>query len=156
MFRYHPNGIIVNSPNGYSDIYNMKANVKKGKFYDAWPRNANDVHTLSTTDKLVHARKRRILNSVFSEKAIQSAEIFVIKHVNRWCELLLDSNSGDWSQPKNMTHLSECLMFDTLGDLCFGRSFEIKEPGDNSFQHIPRTIASYLSFMYPVSQVRKG
>lgn len=151
-FRYHPNGIIINSPNAYRDIYNVKANVKKSMFYDASKRNANDLHTLNTTDKLLHARKRRVLNSVFSEKAIQSAETFIIKHVNRWCELLLDSNNGDWSTPKNMAQLCDCLMFDTLGDLCFGRSFEIKEPGDNVFRHIPHAITSYLKFQYPLTQ----
>ena len=134
----------------------MRANVKKGKFYDVWHRNADDVNTLSATDRLVHARKRRVLNSVFSEKAIQSAEKFIIKHVDRWCELLLDSNNGDWSQPKNMTQLSDCLMFDTLGDLFFGKSFDIKEPGDNPLRHIPHTIVSFLRFTYSVSRTHKG
>lgn len=114
--------------------------MKKGKLYEVWSRNARDVNTLTTTDKLVHARKRRALSSVFSEKSIQSTEKFILKHVNRWCELLVDGN-GNWSHPKNVSLLVDCLMLDTLGDLCFGKSLEIKEAGENSFRHIPHTIA---------------
>lgn len=132
----------------------MKANVKKNKFYDTWPRNEQDRNTFTTTDRVVHAWKRRILNLVFSEKAIHSAEKFVNKHVDRWCELLLDDNDQDWSQPQNMTQLSDCLLLDNLGDLCFGRSFETKEPGDNPLRAIPHAIASYLRFMYPVCQAK--
>ncbi len=41
-------------------------------------------------------------------------------------------------------------MFDILCDLCFGRSLNIREPGENPFGGIPKAIHSYLKFTYPV------
>ena len=102
---------------------------------------------------MVHARKRRVLNSAFSEKAIRSAESFVIRHVDRWNELLIEGNDGkEWTEPQNMSDLTDYLVFDIMGDLAFGRSFEIKEPGENPFRHMPHSIADYMQFMFPVSR----
>ncbi|KFY09577.1 hypothetical protein V492_05436 [Pseudogymnoascus sp. VKM F-4246] len=150
-FRFKPDGVLFNSPSAYRAIHQTKANVKKGKFYEIWPRNSQHINTLTTVDKMIHARKRRVLNSVFSEKAIRSAEAFVVKHVDRWTELLIDGNDGkEWTAPQNMSNLAEYLVFDIMGDLSFGTSFELKEPGENQFRHIPHTIADYMQFMYPI------
>ncbi|ORX98375.1 cytochrome P450, partial [Clohesyomyces aquaticus] len=43
------------------------------------------------------------------------------------------------------------LMFDIMGDLAFGRSFEIKEPGPNPVKEISYHIVNYVRFFYPVS-----
>ncbi|KUJ13243.1 benzoate 4-monooxygenase cytochrome P450 [Mollisia scopiformis] len=152
VFRFHPNGVLSTSPNAYPIIYGAKANVKKGKFYEVWPRNVQNLNTLSTVDKEVHARKRRILNGVFSEKAVRAAESFIIRHVDRWCELLVDNTSSGWSEPQNMTTLAESLTFDIMGDLSFGKSFEIKEKKENPFKIIPHTISGYMQFIYPITQ----
>lgn len=144
---------MINTPIGYRAIYNAHPNVKKAAFYEVWTRNKDDQNTLNIVDRAHHARKRRILNSVFSENALRSAETFVIQHVNRWCELLLDKNSVDWSAPKNMTDWSDCLVFDILGDLCFGKSFDIKEPEANQLKVVPHTIHAYMKFMNPVSKL---
>lgn len=154
-FRYHPNGIIFNEPTEYNVIHSHKANVKKGQFYEIWRRNEKDISTLGTTDRAIHARKRRVLNTVFSEKSIRSAEYFILKHVDRWNDLLLDNVSQDWSEPQNMAHLSDYLVFDILGDLCFGRSFESKEKSDNPLKEIPDAIGNYAHVMYPVSHPSK-
>jgi cytochrome P450 len=149
-FRFQPSGVLFSSPDAYRTIYNAKANIKKGKFYETHSRNIDMINTFNTTDKIVHARRRRILASVFSEKAIRSAETFVLQHVDRWNELLLDQDGETWSQPRNMTDETDHLIFDILGDLCFGRSFETKEPGENPLKAIPHAIASTLKFFYPV------
>ena len=100
---------------------------------------------------MIHARKRRVLNAVFSEKAIRSAEDFVKRHIDRWNELLIQGNDGkEWTDPKNMSDLTDYLVFDIMGDLCFGRSFEIKEPGENPLRVMPHTIAGAIKAMYPV------
>jgi cytochrome P450 len=150
-FRFHPNGLLFTSPTSYPSIYGAKANVKRGKFYEVWTRNENNVNTLSTTDKLVHARKRRILNSVFSERAVRSSESFIIRHVDRWCAILEEDANNDWTEPKNMSTLSEALIFDIMGDLSFGASFNTKEKKENPLKNVPHSIATYLQFMYPVS-----
>lgn len=149
--RFKPNGVFFNSPTAYQTIYNSKANVKRGKAYEIWPRNPQNNNTLTIVDKRVHAHKRRVLNSAFSEKAIRSAAVFVRQHVDRWNDLLIEGNDGkQWSEPQNMSELTDYLVFDIMGDLAFGKSFELKEPGENPFRHMPHTIAEFVTFMYPV------
>lgn len=142
---------MVNSPSGHAIIHNAKPNVKKGKFYEIFPRNREAINTLSAVDKVVHAKKRRVLDSAFSENALRSAETFIIKNVDRWCELLVENQEpGEWTEPKNATNLVSFLVFDILGDLAFGRSFESKESGENPLRTIPENIASSLKILYPV------
>ncbi|OBT55407.1 hypothetical protein VE04_04708 [Pseudogymnoascus sp. 24MN13] len=152
-FRFKPDGVLFNSPTAYRAIYQTKANTKKGKFYEIWSRNPQYINTLTKVDKIAHARKRRVLNSAFSEKAIRSAEAFVVKHVDRWTELIINEKDGkEWTAPKNMSDLSDYLVFDIMGDLCFGTSFNLKEAEENQFKHMPHTIADYMRFMYPITQ----
>ncbi|KAL8735400.1 MAG: hypothetical protein Q9166_000945 [cf. Caloplaca sp. 2 TL-2023] len=148
--RIGPNTVLFNTPKAYRDIYNHKANVKKNKTYDAWRRNEDDANTLNVTDVAIHSRKRKLLNTVLTNKSVRSASTFIIKHLDRWNELSVTGN--DWSKPIYLTNWSDCLVFDILGDLCFGKSFGIKEPGDNPFKAMPDTIISYMKFWHPVSK----
>lgn len=122
--------------------------MKKDKNYDAWRRNEGDVNTLNTTDVTVHARKRKLLNTVFTEKSVRSAATFIIKHLDRWNELSVTGH--EWSEPIDFSKWTDCLIFDILGDLCFGKSLDIKEPGENPFKTIPEVIDSYMRLWYPV------
>jgi hypothetical protein len=72
--------------------------------------------------------------------------------VDRWNELLLDENADTWSQPRNIAEWSDYLVFDIMGDLCFGRSFETKEPRENPIKSVPHAIAEALKFFYGVSE----
>lgn len=155
-FRYRPNGVLIASPKGYHDIYNAKANVKKAKWYEVWRKNDKDFNALNTVDPHKHTAMRKPLNSAFSDKSLRSAEPFITKNVDRWIEVLLDgekrTDTTEWSTPKNLGgEWVDYLIFDILGDLCFGRSFETIEPGDNPLRQIPHIIGGYLQFMYPVS-----
>lgn len=141
VFRFKPDGILFNSPTAYRAIYQTKANVKKAKFYEIWPRNPHEINTLNTVDKATHARKRRVLNQAFSAEAIRSAETFVIRHVDRWNEILIDGNDGkEWTKPVNISEMIEYLVFDIMGDLCFGKTFDLKEPREVEFRHMPHTM----------------
>ena len=101
-------------------------------------------------DNAIHAKKRRLLNLVFTDKAVRSAGAFINKHLDRWHELLLPADTLDWTEARNFVDWADCLVFDILGDLCFGKSFEIKEPGENPLKTVPHTITNYLLIMYPV------
>ncbi|KAM3067260.1 hypothetical protein ACMFMG_005371 [Clarireedia jacksonii] len=152
-FRFKPDGVLFNSPTAYRAIHQTKANVKKGKLYEIWPRNQNEINTYSTVDKGTHARKRRVLNQAFSSKAVRSIENFVVEHVDRWNEILIDGNDGkEWTKPVNMSEMIDYLVFDIMGDLCFGKTFDLKEPGENSFRHMPHTVGTYMQLMYTISQ----
>lgn len=49
-----------------------------------------------------------------------------------------------------MAHEINHLVFDILGDLCFGKSFEMKEPGSTT-RHIPELLADFLVLMHPIA-----
>lgn len=150
VIRYRPDGLLFRTPQAHRDIFNGKANVKRAKFYDMMTRNKHDTSTITGTDPELHARKRRVLNSVFSDKSLRSMEPFLVKHVSRWCELLVDGDGADWSAPRKMSDVCDYLVLDVLTDLCFGQSVDTKEPGENQYREIPHAIDSFLRIIYPV------
>lgn len=146
----NPSAVVFQSAQAFRDIHGIKSNVQKSEWYKVWQRNESEIQTFTTTDLVLHHKMRRVLNPAFSEKSIRAAEVFIQKHVDRWNELLPDGDTKDWSQPKNMTEWTDYLVFDILCDLCFGRSLNIKDPGENPFRGIPKAIHTYLTFNYQV------
>ncbi|TGO46779.1 hypothetical protein BCON_0308g00090 [Botryotinia convoluta] len=140
---------------GYREIYNSKANVKKAKWYEVWRRNNEDYNALNTTDPHKHMVLRKPLNSAFSEKSLRLSEPFIFKNVDRWIELMLDGkktkDTAEWATPKNLGgEWVDYLVFDILGDLCFGKSFETIEPKENPLRQIPHMIGEYLQFIFQI------
>ena len=62
------------------------------------------------------------------------------KHIDRWNELLLGEkfDAEGWSEPKNLATWSDYLMFDLFGEICFGKSHDLKEPGPNQIEEHAR------------------
>lgn len=59
-------------------------------------------------------------------------------------------NETGWSKPLNMKDWVNYLVFDILGDLCFGRSFDMKER-DSDMKYVPHLLVDFLTLMHPVS-----
>lgn len=51
-----------------------------------------------------------------------------------------------------MTHEVNYLVFDILGDLCFGKQFNMKEP-DSDLKHIPELMTVFLQTLAPVGSL---
>jgi hypothetical protein len=62
---------------------------------------------------------------------------------SRWVDLFREQcrqgADGEWSKSLNI-----------LGDLCFGKNFNMKEP-DSDLKHIPELMAGFLQTLAPVS-----
>lgn len=99
----------------------------------------------------MHSRKRRVMNYAFSEGALRSAEGFLHTNIDRWLELLgtLAEKDGDWTTSLNMCDWMNWLVFDILGDLCFGQSFDMKEK-DSKLRHVPEMMVTFLELIHPV------
>ncbi|KAF3770322.1 cytochrome P450 [Cryphonectria parasitica EP155] len=134
-FRYQPDSVLFNTPSAYQHKFGPKVNVKKGLYYDAWPLHAKALTTWNTTDIAIHTRKRRVLNYAFSNKALRSVEPFV--------------PGEEWSGSLNMTDWTNWLVFDILGDLCFGKSSDMKKP-NSSMRQAPALMVDMLQLMHPV------
>lgn len=149
--RFKPDGVLFSTPDAFRAIHHPRANVKKGRFYQIWPRNSKYNDVFSTIDKRQHSKRRRVLNQAFSEKAVRSAEPFIVKHIDRWNEIPLKGTDGaEWTASQNMSDLAGFIIFDIGCDLLFGKSFDIKEPQENNLRETPHAIAKYLQAMYPV------
>jgi len=106
-------------------------------------------NTLTVVDAASHTCKKKLLAYGFTDKAMNSAERFIVQHVDRWCELLIADEKRE--EPKDMEKLADQLVFDVLCELLFGKSFDIKEPGENQLKSVPKTMDNYMLFMYRVS-----
>ncbi|KAK2612686.1 hypothetical protein QQS21_001303 [Conoideocrella luteorostrata] len=150
--RPEPGTVLFCHPEAYADIYGMKSNVRRSHFYEAFKRNDREKTTLTTIDVAEHTRKRKILNICFTEKLIRAASSFIINHVDRWNQLLLEDSDSttEWSSPIDFSLKVDALVFDIMGDLSLGKSFDIKEPGHNPLREVPHCIAEYMKFYYPM------
>lgn len=151
--RPAPDTVLFSDPRAYADIYGMKSNVRRSHFYTALKRKSNEHNTINTIDVAEHARKRKLLSLGFTEKSLRAASEFMYRHVDRWNELILEENNSttEWSATVDLAEKIDTLVFDIMGDLSLGKSFDIKEPGDNPLRVIPHNIAEYMRFWYPVS-----
>lgn len=89
------------------------------------------------------------MSQAISDKAVQSAESFVRANIDRWLELL-DQRSQRDGEFINVAPEINYLVFDILGDLCFGKSFGMKEP-DSDMRYVPEVMATFLALLHPVS-----
>ncbi|KAJ4379418.1 hypothetical protein N0V86_005463 [Didymella sp. IMI 355093] len=151
-YRYAPNSVCLNTPSAYRYIFGPKGNVKKSEYYSVWPKTVDHINTWSTTSLPVHARKRRVINYAFSESALRGAEVFVHSNVDRWLNVLGQVKERDdvWTKSINMADQVTYLVFDILGDLCFGKCFDMKEP-DSKLRHVPELMIGFMELVHPIA-----
>jgi hypothetical protein len=115
-------------------------------------KNIREKTTLNAIDPAEHAQRRKMLNRCFTDQSTTAVSAFVSQHIDRWHEILLEEHNSttEWSDSLNLGEKLDYLVFDIMGDLCFGRSFNNKEPGDNPLREVPQNIIQYLKFYYPV------
>ncbi|KUL92040.1 hypothetical protein ZTR_01033 [Talaromyces verruculosus] len=77
-------------------------------------------------------------------------EPFLVKHVSRSCELLVDGDGANCSALRKISDACDHLVLDVLTDLCPKQSAETKEPGENQYREIPHAIGSFLRIIYPI------
>lgn len=93
-----------------------------------------------------------MINYAFSESALRGAEVFVHANVDRWLELLGQEKetNDEWTRSIDMADQVTYLVFDILGDLCFGKCFGMKEP-DSKLRHVPELMIGFMELIHPVS-----
>lgn len=118
-------------------------------------KNIREKTTVNTIDPAEHAKRRKMLNTCFTDNSVNAVSAFISQHIDRWHQIMLDRHDSttEWSASVDLGEEVDHLVFDIMGDLCFGRSFNIKEPGDNPLREVPHNIAQYLKFYYPVSTI---
>ncbi|TVY36040.1 Cytochrome P450 monooxygenase [Lachnellula subtilissima] len=132
IVRFGPNSLSFNSNTALKTIYGHRANVQKSQFYSVFPPTKDTYNTHSSIDKASHARKRRVLSHAFSDGAVKSMEKYILGNVRTFCSRLGETKGEKgWSVPQNMADWCNYLTFDVMGDLCFGKAFEMLEHEEN-------------------------
>ncbi|KAL7271917.1 hypothetical protein RUND412_005300 [Rhizina undulata] len=142
--RLSPNYVLLNTKEGLKEIYGVNKNVQKAEFYHAvagYPQNYA-TSTFSTIDKEIHARKRRVLAHAFTDTALKSMEQYVLPTIERFCSIIaageqsIDFEGGGKGGGKwrgDMSKWVNYLTFDIMGELSFGKSFEMLESEENRY-----------------------
>lgn len=134
--RAAPNFISVNTDRGLHDIYGHGKRLQKADFYNAFPAIKGVYNTHNAIDKTMHGRKRRVLSQAFSDHALKGMEDVMLLHVRQLCAVLAghDGVDSDWDDleeetkgavVRNMGDWFSYLTYDVMGELCFGKSFDM-------------------------------
>ena len=123
--RFTPNTLSINDPAALKAIYAHGANVQKGEFYRCFRVTPTASSTLLASDKVQHARKRRVMGHAFSDQAMKGLEHYVLEHVQGLVDRInvVVGKSGDgkgWSESLDMMAWCNWLVFDIMGDLVSG------------------------------------
>ncbi|GKZ31767.1 hypothetical protein AbraIFM66950_000552 [Aspergillus brasiliensis] len=140
VVRIGPQRVSILDAKALDSIYGFHANVQKAKAYNIF----YGVSIFNAIDRTVHARKRRVMSHAFSSQALRGMEPHILSAIRDWCAALGDrhpdeqvlsapSSPGGWSKPRDMVHWSACVVFDALGEICFGKTFSTSLSDANHF-----------------------
>ena len=120
--RFTPDSISFNTAAAVDDIYRSRtANVIKSDWYQCVRDSAGGFEsTFTARDKVRHAVKRRLLSHAFSERALRDYEPRISDLIRKWLNCV--ENEAQDGDSINMGDWCSYLIFDILGELCFGKS----------------------------------
>ena len=143
VVRYGPNRISVNTVTGLQKAHGYKANTQKSRdFYGVFRHFFGSDSTLTTIDAASHGRRRRLLSHALSGNMIKAMENHILKHVRTFCDCMggkietsdrSHSFGDEWGHAMNISTWISRLTFDVLGDVAFGRTFEVLKDSTNRY-----------------------
>ncbi|KAG6906545.1 hypothetical protein DXG01_013253 [Tephrocybe rancida] len=152
VLRIAPNHISIADPTALGIIYAHGNGALKSNFYDAFVSIRRGV--FNTRDRAEHARKRKIVSHIFSQKSVVEFEPHIRLHVEsfirQWDRLCGEAEKGGkgeegegWVGRGGRLWL-DCLpwvnylAFDIVGDLAFGAPFGMISAAKD-VAHVPAT-----------------
>ncbi|OWP05009.1 cytochrome P [Marssonina coronariae] len=126
--RYRPDGLLVNSPEGFHDIYGNGRKVKKSKSYMVHGQG----NLLGIQDKTEYARNKKIFQQGFSDTANREHEHKFIPVINTFVDKISENGiqtyvegQGGWTEPKNMALWCTYLTTDVVTKVMFTTSWDL-------------------------------
>ncbi|KZT71867.1 cytochrome P450 [Daedalea quercina L-15889] len=139
--RIAPNHVSIADPDALQIVYAHGNGTLKSNFYDAFVSIQRGL--FNTRSRPEHARKRKIVSHIFSQKSVLEFEPYTRMHVrkfiNQWdrlCSLAVKGGVGEegegWRGRDGRLWLNSLpwynyLAFDIIGDLAFGAPFGMLE-----------------------------
>ncbi|KAJ4362590.1 hypothetical protein N0V83_010684 [Neocucurbitaria cava] len=147
----HPNSVSFNTPSAVDSIYTSRdVNLRKGDWYQCVKDTAGGFEsTFTARDKTRHALKRRILAHAFSERALREYEARIKALSTRWVNCLA-AEARDREGSVDFAAWANYIIFDILGDLCYGKDFGLIHSTKNRYvtKLLPRTTRSWYMLGY--------
>lgn len=153
IVRVGPNTLSFNTLGAVKEIYaNRQGNVQKAPWYtviEASAGGANSLH--AETNRQIHASHRRVMEHAFKDRSLRESEAILAENVLAFCEIVsqTDKSNKAWSKPFNMSEWSTYLNYDIMGDLVFGKRFNVMTSDAHRF--VPKLIMNSTAFIYTVS-----
>ena len=111
--------------------------------YVAAARLTQSQNTFSTVDKHVHGQKRRTLAPAFTASSIAAMQEYILEHIRTFTDRLThETTHASFPGQYNMARWANYLTFDIMGDIAFGKSFNMLN--DNVLHDVPKMIDQSL------------
>ncbi|KAJ6028635.1 hypothetical protein N7540_004211 [Penicillium herquei] len=124
--RVGPTELSITDPAAVKLIYSSQARTRKGPWYNCIePR----VSLQTDRDKASHARRRKVWDQGFSTSALRDYE----PRVAFYTAQLVQAIEKGLGNPMNMTKWFNYYAIDVMGDLSFGRSFDMVADGEDKY-----------------------
>ncbi|ORY60121.1 cytochrome P450 [Pseudomassariella vexata] len=124
--RYAPNRILINSPQALHDIYGHGAHVRKFDGYKILSSHA--LNTLTLSNKVQHARRRRVISQAFSESSLRMFESLIVSKLDNFCQIIRGTSlEGEWTVSQDMAENFNRLSFDLMTALSFNLDYRTME-----------------------------
>ncbi|KAI9290662.1 cytochrome P450, partial [Neoconidiobolus thromboides FSU 785] len=138
--------VSFSSDSALKEIYSTYA-YKKDQVYDMYKITGES--TFSTRNKDLHRQRKKIIAPSFSCKVMQSAEYLVKKNVDTFVNKL--DIFATKEQTFDLGLYFHYFAFDVIGDLVFGKSFNMLRDGYHPIVKWIHDISSYnlVVFMFP-------
>ena len=110
---------------------------------------------MTAVEKDLHASNRRILSQALAMESLKPMQEHILKNCRIFCQSMLDENmqtSSNWSSPRNMTKWFSRLTFDIMGDIVFGRNWDVLKSERN--RDLTDTFVAGTGALYVVSFAR--
>lgn len=155
VVRWAPNYVIFNTTSAIQTIYgdSRRNNIRKDDFYSFFDDPKDKQSTITTSDKNLQARKRRILSHAFSPQALQGADDMLAATSQKWCDAIGQSvTTATWSEPLDIRARSDWYTMDAAATLTFNKSFDLI--GSPEYRFLPSWITNSFHLLNFVSTLQ--
>ncbi|KAH8797552.1 cytochrome P450 monooxygenase-like protein [Hyaloscypha sp. PMI_1271] len=122
--RTGPNELITNSPEAVSVILGISSKCTKAPWYECVSYPNTSLHL--TRSRVEHDKRRKIWDRGFSAKALREYE----HRVTGFTDDLISQLTSRSGEPVNVSRWMNYYAFDMMGDMAFGKSFDMLKTGE--------------------------
>ncbi|CEJ86201.1 hypothetical protein VHEMI04037 [[Torrubiella] hemipterigena] len=131
IVRIAPQEVACADPTAYRTIYAIASPWTKSFFYPIWGNKTFSKYpdNFSNTDEAIHAKRRRIVNNVYSMSTVLTLETYIDR-----CSSLFINAMETFASSDESFDLGEWLQFytfDVIGELFFGKTFGFMEKAED-------------------------